>query len=301
MDQPLGIRLGAEALGTFLFFFLGFSGVAVVVDIGADAITPLGVAAGFGFGLALAITAFGHISGGHFNPAVSAGLAIAGRFSSRDVIPYWIAQLVGGFGAVLVMAIVYSSQVTDALHTQPGSGIDDWAALVLEIIATGLFVMVILTVATDERAAWNGVMAPFLIGLFIFTAAVTVGPASGGSFNPARSLDPVLYNQEWSDVWIYIVGPLAGGVLGGAIWAFLLLRKPPCPGSEARDGSRRSGALAAARGEVLVVLDGRPAASPAPADPVERTNERAALVGHSRPAARSIDVRPARRMRRPTA
>jgi MIP family channel proteins len=229
MDQPLGIRLGAEALGTFLFFFLGFSGVAVVVDIGADAITPLGVAAGFGFGLALAITAFGHISGGHFNPAVSAGLVIAGRFSSRDVIPYWIAQLVGGFGAVLVMAIVYSSQVTDALHTQPGSGIDDWAALVLEIIATGLFVMVILTVATDERAAWNGVMAPFLIGLFIFTAAVTVGPASGGSFNPARSLDPVLWNQEWGDVWIYIVGPLAGGVLGGAIWAFLLLRKPPVP------------------------------------------------------------------------
>jgi MIP family channel proteins len=229
MDHPLGTRLAAEAVGTFLFFFLGFSGVAIVVDIGADAITPLGVAAGFGFGLALAIAAFGHVSGGHFNPAVSAGLAIAGRFNSRDVLPYWIAQLVGGFGAVVVMAIVYSSEVTDALHTQPGSGIDDWAALVLEIVATALFLMVILTVATDERAAWNGVMAPFLIGLFIFTAAVTVGPASGGSFNPARSLDPVLWNQEWSDVWIYIVGPLAGGVLGAAIWAGLVARRPPAP------------------------------------------------------------------------
>ena len=227
MEQALATRLGAEAVGTFLFFFLGFSGIAVVVDIGADAITPLGVAAGFGFGLALAITAFGHISGGHFNPAVSAGLAIAGRFPSRDVIPYWIAQLVGGFGAVLVMAIVYSSEVTDSLQTQPGSGVDDWAALVLEIIATGLFVMVILTVATDERAAWKGVMAPFLIGLFIFTAAVTVGPASGGSFNPARSLDPVLYNQEWGDVWIYIVGPLAGAVLGGAIWTYLVAGRKP--------------------------------------------------------------------------
>jgi aquaporin Z len=226
MAHPLGTRLAAEAVGTFIFFFLGFSGVAVVVDIGPDAITPLGVAVGFGFGLALAIAAFGHISGGHFNPAVSAGLAIAGRFPSKDVLPYWVAQLVGGFGAVVVMAIVYSSEVMDALHTQPGSGIDDWAALVLEIVATALFVMVILTVATDERAAWNGVMAPFLIGLYIFTAAVTVGPASGGSFNPARSLDPVLWNQEWSDVWIYIIGPLAGGVLGAAIWAFLLLRKP---------------------------------------------------------------------------
>jgi aquaporin Z len=231
MDQPLGVRLGAEALGTFLFFFLGFSGIAIVVDIGADAITPLGVAAGFGFGLALAITAFGHLSGGHFNPAVSAGLAIAGRFKPREVVPYWIAQLVGGFGAVLVMAIVYSSEVTDALDTQPGSGVSNWAALVLEIITTGLFVMVILTVATDERAAWNGVMAPFLIGLFIFTAATVVGPASGGSFNPARSLDPVVYNQDWGDVWIYLVGPLAGGVLGGAIWAFLCLRRPT-PGPE---------------------------------------------------------------------
>jgi MIP family channel proteins len=229
MVQPLATRLAAEALGTFMFFFLGFSGIAIVVEIGADAITPLGIAAGFGFGLALAITAFGHISGGHFNPAVSAGLAVAGRFDPREVVPYWIAQLVGGFGAVLVMGIVYSSQVTNALHTQPGSGIDDWAALVLEIVATALFVMVILTVATDERAAWNGVMAPFLIGLFIFTAATVIGPASGGSFNPARSLDPVLWNQEWGDVWIYVVGPLAGAVLGGAIWAALMLREPPTP------------------------------------------------------------------------
>jgi MIP family channel proteins len=229
MDQPLGVRLGAEALGTFTFFFLGFSGIAVVVDIGAEAITPLGVAAGFGFGLAVAIAAFGHLSGGHYNPAVSAGLAIAGRFPARDVVPYWIAQLIGGFAAVLVMAIVYSSEVTDALHTQPGSGIDDWAALVLEIIGTALLVMVILTVATDERAAWNGVMAPLLIGLFIFTAATTVGPASGGSFNPARSLDPVLYNQEWGDVWIYLVGPFAGGVLGAALWAFVCLRAAPTP------------------------------------------------------------------------
>jgi aquaporin Z len=225
MDQPLGVRLVAEALGTFLFFFLGFSGIAVSVDIGSDAIAPIGIAAGFGFGLALAITAFGHLSGGHFNPAVSAGLAVAGRFPGRDVIPYWIAQLVGGFASVLVMAIVYSSQVTDQLDTVPGAGIDNWAALLLELIATALFVMVILTVATDDRAAWKGVMAPFLIGLFIFTAATAVGPASGGSFNPARSLDPVLYNQDWNDVWIYIVGPLAGAIIGGAVWSSLVARR----------------------------------------------------------------------------
>ena len=155
------------------------------------------------------------------------------------MLPYWGAQLVGGFGAVLVMAIVYSSQVTDALHTQPAISIDSWAALVLEIVATALFVMVILTVATDERAAWKGVMAPLLIGLFILTAASSVGPASGGSFNPARSLDPVLYNQEWGDVWIYLVGPLAGGVsVGRSGRSCAYVRPPPIPATRPAAATR---------------------------------------------------------------
>jgi MIP family channel proteins len=222
MEHPLTYRLAAEALGTFLFFFLGFSGVAVVVENGAGAIGPFGFAAGFGLGLALAIAAFGHVSGGHFNPAVTAGVAVTGRFPRRDIVPYWIAQLVGGFGAVLVMAIVFGGDVTNVLDTSPSPAAGDWGGLLLEIIATALFVIVILTVATDERASWVGVMAPLLIGLFILTAAATVGPSSGGSFNPARSLDPVLLNQDWSDIWIYLIGPLAGGVLGGGIWASLV-------------------------------------------------------------------------------
>ena len=223
MGKPaLGTRLLAEVMGTFLFFFLGFSGIAAAVETDGAGISSLGIAFGFGLGLALAITAFGHISGGHFNPAVTAGLAIARKHPTNEVVQYWVAQLLGGFLAVVVMAIVFSSDVTDALDTNPGAGTDDWGALVLEIVTTALFVMVILTVVTDGRAPWKGVMAPLLIGLFIFTAATTVGPTSGGSFNPARSLDPVLWNQDWGNVWIYIVGPLAGGVLGAAIWATLV-------------------------------------------------------------------------------
>jgi len=235
MDHPLPVRLAAEAVGTFLFFFIGFNGIAEFTN-SVEGISPLGIAFGFGLGLALAITAFGHISGGHFNPAVSAGLAVAGRFPGRDVIPYWIAQLVGGFVAVLAMAIVFSSNVTNALDTNPGPGISDWAALVLELVATGLFVMVILTVATDDRAPWYGVMAPLMIGFFIFIAVYTVGGSSGGSFNPARSVDPVLYNQDWGNVWIYIVGPLAGAVLGAAIWAALVARGPAEVTEEAAAG-----------------------------------------------------------------
>jgi aquaporin Z len=221
MDTPaLAQRLGAELIGTFLFFFLGFSGIAVAVEFGPGAISGIAIAAGFGFGLALAITAFGHISGGHYNPAVTLGLAVAGKHDPKDVLPYWVAQLVGGFLAVVVVRIAYTSLATDALTTTPG--VADWKALLLEAIATGLFLMVILTVATDPSAPWNGVMAPWLIGLFIFVAANVVGPASGGSFNPARSLDPVIFNGEWGDVWIYIIGPLLGGAVGAAIWAALM-------------------------------------------------------------------------------
>ena len=217
-SSPLGMRLGAEALGTFLFFFLGFNAIAVSVQIGAGAIGSLGIAFAFGLGLALAIGGLGQISGGHFNPAVSLGLVAARKFPPKELIPYWLAQLVGGFIAVLVVAAVYSSRATDALDTAPGVGISNGAALVLELIATALFVIVICTVATDDRAPWKGVMAPLLIGLFIFTAADAIGPASGGSFNPARSITPAVFNWSFGGLWIYIVGPLVGGVVGGVVW-----------------------------------------------------------------------------------
>jgi MIP family channel proteins len=226
MTESLGVRLAAEALGTFMFFFLGFSGVAVVVESGPEAIGPVGIAAGFGFGLVLAITAFGHVSGGHYNPAVTAGLFAAGRFPARDVIPYWIAQIIGGLCAVGTMALVFGDNVTDALGTVPAAGVDDWGALLLEAIVTALLVMVILTVTLAEGAAWRGMMAPLLIGLVIFTGAVAVGPSSGGSFNPARSFVPAVYNGEWGDLWIYLVGPFAGGIVGGAVWSSLIARKP---------------------------------------------------------------------------
>jgi glycerol uptake facilitator-like aquaporin len=124
------------------------------------------------------------------------------------------------------MALVFSNQVTDGLGTAPGVGIDDWGALLLEAIVTALLVLVVITAATDDRAAWKGVMAPLLIGLVIFTGAIAVGASSGGSFNPARSIAPAVYNGEWGDVWIYIVGPLAGAIVAGAISMYLFARKP---------------------------------------------------------------------------
>ena len=139
MTSPLPLRLLAEALGTFLFFFLAFNAIAVSKDIGGDAISALGIAFAFGLGLALAIAAFGHISGGHFNPAVSLGLAAALKFPAREVIPYWIAQLVGGIAAVLAIALVYSGQAVDALVTAPGRAVSSIRAIAepLGIVPSG--------------------------------------------------------------------------------------------------------------------------------------------------------------------
>ena len=136
-SSSLGLRLAAEALGTFLFFFLGFNAIAVSVDIGGGAISTLGIAFAFGLGLALAIAALGHVSGGHFNPAVSLGLAAARKFPAREVLPYWIAQLVGGFVAALAVAAVYSEKAVDSLNTAPGVGISNGGALVLELTRPG--------------------------------------------------------------------------------------------------------------------------------------------------------------------
>jgi MIP family channel proteins len=226
MEHPLSARLAAEVLGTFFFLFLGFSGAAVVVESGAGAIGPLGLAAGYGFGLVVAITAFGHVSGGHYNPAVTAALVTSGRFPPREIVPYWIAQLVGGLGAVGMMALVFGSAVTEVLGTAPGAGVGDWGALTLEAVVTGLLVAVILSVATDSQAPWQGVMAPLLIGLVVFVGTTVVGPTTGGSFNPVRSFAPVVYDGEWGDLWIYLAGPFAGGMLGGALWLFTCARRP---------------------------------------------------------------------------
>ncbi len=217
MDAPrIGTRLLAEVVGTFGFFFIGFSGIAASVNL-PDSIGPAGVSAGFGLGLGLMIAAFGQISGGHYNPAVTLGLAVGRRFPMAEVIPYWVAQLVGGFVAVLVSVGLYTNDVKDALVNAPGAGVPDWRALLIEAVAVFLFVSLIITVATDDSAAWKGVMAPALIGGFIFTAALTMGPTSGGSFNPARSIDPAIFAGELGNVWLYIVGPLVGGAVAGVV------------------------------------------------------------------------------------
>lgn len=180
-----------------------------------------GVAAGFGLGLAMMLFAFGHVSGRHFNPAVTAGLAAGGQFPLKELPGYWVAQIVGALAAAGVAVAAYSGAVEDALVNHPagGAGQSFW----LELVGTALFLIVISAVATDARAPWYGVLAPLAIGGFIFTAATVIGPFTGGSFNPARSLAPAILAADGVDLWLYLVAPTVGGVVGGAI--YLVMRR----------------------------------------------------------------------------
>ncbi len=219
MDAPYPSRLAAELVGTFGFFFLGFTGIAVTVDL-PGALGPAGVAAGFGLGLALMIFAFGHISGGHFNPAVTLGLAAGQRFPAREVVGYWAAQLLGGLIAAAVAGAIYLEEAKQAFVSS--ATVSDGRTFLLEAIGTFLFLLVVSAVATDARAPWYGVLAPLAIGGYIFTAGLVIGPFTSGSFNPARSLAPAIIADNFTDVWIFVLAPLAGGVVGGV--AYWLIR-----------------------------------------------------------------------------
>lgn len=211
-------RLVAEVVGTFLFFFFGFMGIAAATEQGLPGVA---VAAAFGLGLALAIFAFGHISGGHYNPAVTLGLAAGRRFPWKEVPGYWFAQFIGGMCAAGLVNAVFGAGVQKALVSGPSDGVTDGKVFVLEAVATMLFVMVISAVATDARAPWNGVFAPLAIGGFIFTAAITVGSFTSGSFNPARSIAPAIYESAGSNLWLYLVAPAVGAVVGGALFEII--------------------------------------------------------------------------------
>jgi aquaporin NIP len=220
METSFIRRVLAEVLGTFGFFFLGFIGLAAGVTH-PGSIGNIGMAAGFGLGLALMLFAFGHISGGHYNPAVTLGLACGGRFPWPKVPAYWVGQVVGGIGAAGLVRGLFTGRVGKALVNAPASNVSDGKALVLEAVATFLFLLVISAVATDERAAWHGTFAPVAIGGFIFTAATVIGPFTSGSFNPARSLAPALVAASFSHLWIFLVGPAIGGAAGGFLFSWL--------------------------------------------------------------------------------
>ena len=196
----------AEMIGTFALVFAG-CGAIMVSQRFPGTVAPGAIAMVFGLVVGAMIYAVGHISGAHFNPAVTLGFAVVGRFPRWDVPGYWAAQLAGAVAAIVVLDAL--------LPSGPGFGatvptVPALAAVGWEAVLTFFLMFVIIAVATDTRA--HGPIAGVAIGAVVALDAFFGGPVTGASMNPARSLAPALFQGELSTLWIYFVGPAAGAV-----------------------------------------------------------------------------------------
>lgn len=204
----------AEAIGTFLFMTIGYASVAAFGIAGAPGL--LVVPFSFGLGLLAALFAFGHISGGHFNPAVTVAMVLDRRTTANDAVGYIVGQVIGAIAAAAVVLIVAGQGAVAAGVTKPGSGISDIGALILEVAMTAGFVTVILT-ATKRSPG----LAPLVIPLTLIAIHFGSATVSGASVNPARSIGSALVGGNLGALWIYLVAPILGAIVGWAVFMAL--------------------------------------------------------------------------------
>ena len=215
-------KLLAELVGTFALVFAGCG--AIMTDAMSGALTHVGVALTFGLVVTVMIYAVGHVSGAHFNPAVTIAFAACGRFRWSAVPGYVLAQCLGAAAASGALARALGDVASYGATTPSGTVTQ---ALGFEIVCSFMLMFVIISVATDHRAA--GDLAGVAIGGTVALCALFAGPISGASMNPARSLGPALLAGDLSQLWIYIVGPV-GGALAGASCYHALRSTKRAPG-----------------------------------------------------------------------
>ncbi|MEO5952735.1 MAG: MIP family channel protein [Chloroflexia bacterium] len=210
-------RAGAEFVGTYALVTAGCG--AIITNQITGALTHIGIAFTFGLIIMVMIAATGHISGAHFNPAVTLAFALARHFSWRDVPAYIASQVVGAIAGALTLLAIFGN-IASLGATLPQDGA--LQSLVLEALLTAVLMFVIMAVATDTRAV--GQLAALAIGGTVALDALWGGPISGASMNPARSLGPALVSGNLADLWIYIVGPIIGAAIGA--FTYQALREP---------------------------------------------------------------------------
>lgn len=227
--MSLGKRATAEFFGTFWLVFGGCGAAVLDAAFPGLGIGFLGVALAFGLTVLTMAFAIGHISGCHLNPAVSLGLAVGKRFPLSDVLPYWIAQVLGGLAAASVLFVIASGKAGFSLaggfasngyadHSPGGYSLT--ACLVAEIVLTMFFLLIIMG-STDKRAPQG--FAPIAIGLCLTLIHLISIPVTNTSVNPARSTGQALFVGGWAvhQLWLFWVAPIFGGVLGGGVYRLL--------------------------------------------------------------------------------
>jgi MIP family channel proteins len=214
----------AETIGTFGLVFFGVG--AIMQQQATQTVGTTGIAVAHGLAILIGVYAFGHISGGHFNPAVSFGIWVSRRISLLKMISYWVAQLLGASLAAAILAHVYQGGPVDVHLGTPAIDptIGPKTGVVIEGILTFFLVTVVYATAVDPRATSG--FAGLAIGLTITVDILMGGALTGAAMNPARAFGPALASHYWQDQWIYWVGPLAGGGIAGILYdRFFLARQ----------------------------------------------------------------------------
>lgn len=222
-------KLAAEAVGTFALVFVGCG--AIMVDQQTGALGHAGVCAAFGLVIMVMISATGHVSGAHFNPAVSVAFASIRKFPWREVPGYALAQCCASIAAALTLNMVFAATTPTVTTLGETTTTLAWpTALGVEIVLTFFLMFVITAVATDARA--EGGMAGVAIGGSVAMAALMGGPLTGASMNPARSLGPALIGGDLSLMGLYVIGPMIGALLGACTYQWIQ-RCDDAPATEA--------------------------------------------------------------------
>ncbi len=213
----------AELVGTFILVFGGTAvavGAILARPTAGGAYGSLAIALAFGLALAIVVAALGHVSGAHVNPAVTLGMAATGKFPWKYTPHYVGAQLVGAILAALATWVTFGGagarSEASLAATYPAQGVGDLQAFIVEILITFILVFVVMAVATDERAP--AAIAPIAVGFALAVGVFIAGPVTGGAVNPARALGPMVVAGDFTSAWLYILGPIIGGVLGALLY-----------------------------------------------------------------------------------
>ena len=222
------VAAAAEAVGTFVLVFAGTAvAVSALLDrsIAGPTFDSLATPLAFGLALLIVVASIGHVSGAHVNPAVTLGLAATGRFPWRYVPAYLVAQIVGAvLGALATWATAGDAGRTDAnlAATIPGADVGGGQAVLVEALVTFVLVFVVVSVATDERVP--AALAPTAVGAALAVGVLIAGPVTGGAVNPVRALGPALVSGQYTQLWVYLVGPLVGGVVAALLYDRLVAK-----------------------------------------------------------------------------
>jgi aquaporin Z len=232
-------RAVAEFIGTFTLIFIG-AGSIVVGNVIHDP-SLIGIALAHGLAIAIMVSALGHISGGHFNPAVTFGFLITKRIKPSLGVTYWAAQLAGATLGALLLKWLLPTEAIDAVKLgvpAVGNGIGAGSAFGIEAILTFLLVLVIFATAVDPRGTFKSI-AGLAIGLTITIDILMGGPFTGAAMNPARAFGPQLVGGHWDSGWVWYAGPLLGATVAALLYEYLYLHPvAPEPVGPAETGVR---------------------------------------------------------------